>query len=93
MGQIDINLLVLAVIYRGAAIPVYWLPLNKRGNSNSRERTALLQCFISQFGKNRIKGLLADREFIGDAGWGGLSKSRFPSLFGLVPCGYSQEQC
>ena len=24
-----VNLLVLAVVYRGAAIPVHWLPLNK----------------------------------------------------------------
>jgi len=53
-----INLLVLAVVYRGVAIPVYGLPLNKRGNSNSRERMAVLQRFIDQFGKSRCKGLL-----------------------------------
>jgi Transposase DDE domain len=69
-GQTNINLLVLAVVYRGAAIPVYWLPSDKRGNSNSRERMALLKRFIGQFGRDRIKGLLADREFIGD-GWMG----------------------
>lgn len=79
-GQININLLVLAVVYRGAAIPVYWLPLNKRGNSNSRERKALLQRFIGQFGKDRIKGLLADREFIGDAWLGWLIKERIPFI-------------
>jgi hypothetical protein len=77
-GQININLLVLAVVYRGAAIPVYWLPLNKRGNSNSRERKALLQRFIGQFGKNRIKGLLADREFIGDHWMSWLIRERIP---------------
>lgn len=77
-GKTNINLLVLAVVYRGAAIPVYWLPLNKRGNSNSRERMALLQRFIDQFGKSRIKGLLADREFIGDEWMGWLIKQQIP---------------
>lgn len=79
-GGVNINLLVLAVVYRGAAIPVYWLPLNKRGNSNSRERKALLQRFIGQFGKDRIKGLLADREFIGDAWMGWLIQERIPFI-------------
>jgi hypothetical protein len=79
-GSTDINLLVLAVVYRGAAIPVYWLPLNKRGNSNSRERRALLQRFIGQFGKSRIKGLLADREFIGDTWMRWLIQERIPFI-------------
>ncbi len=79
-GRVNINLLVLAVVYRGAAIPVYWLPLNKRGNSSSRERRALLLRFISQFGKGRIKGLLADREFIGDTWMGWLIQERIPFM-------------
>jgi hypothetical protein len=77
-GSVNINLLVLAVVYRGAAIPVYWLPLNKRGNSNSRERIALMQRFIGQFGKGRVKGLLADREFIGDQWMGWLTEQQIP---------------
>ena len=77
-GGININLLVLAVVYRGAAIPVYWLPLNKRGNSNSRERIALVQRFIGEFGRYRIRGILADREFIGDEWMGWLIKQRIP---------------
>lgn len=77
-GKININLLVLAVVYRGAAIPVYWLPLNKRGNSNSRERIVLLKRFVDQFGRGRIKGLLADREFIGDEWFGWLLSQKIP---------------
>jgi hypothetical protein len=77
-GSINSNLLVLAVVYRGAAIPVYWLPLNKRGNSSSRERIALMKRFIHQFGRDRIKGLLADREFIGDEWLGWLRKEKIP---------------
>lgn len=65
-GKKNINILVLAVVYKGVAIPVYWLLLNKRGNSSTRERVALVKRFIRQFGKGRLQGLLADREFIGE---------------------------
>jgi hypothetical protein len=64
-GKKNLNILVLAVVYKGIAIPIYWLLLNKRGNSNTKERIALLKRFIKHFGKTRIIRLLADREFIG----------------------------
>jgi hypothetical protein len=64
-GKKNINILMLAVVYKGIAIPVYWLLLNKKGNSNTKERIALLKRFIKRFGKTRIIRLLADREFIG----------------------------
>ena len=66
-GTKDINILMLAVAYKGAAIPIYWLLLNKKGNSNTCERIALIQRFIKQFGKKHIVAVLADREFIGEA--------------------------
>jgi hypothetical protein len=50
---------------QNAAIPLFWLMLNKKGNSSTRERIALMQRFISVFGKDWIAGLLGDREFIG----------------------------
>lgn len=65
-GRKNLNILVLAVAYQGVAIPVYWLPLNKRGNSNAGERIALMKRFARQFGKERLLGVLADREFIGE---------------------------
>jgi hypothetical protein len=58
--------LTLAIVYRGVAIPVYWMALDKKGNSNTCERIRLLRRFIKQFGKTSILGLLADREFIGE---------------------------
>jgi hypothetical protein len=64
-GKKDINILMLAMVYKGIAIPIYWLLLNKKGNSTTKERIALLKRFIKQFGKTRIIRLLADREFIG----------------------------
>lgn len=65
-GEKNINILMLAVVYKGVAIPIYWLLLDKKGNSNTRERMALMKRFIRQFGKQRILSLLADREFIGE---------------------------
>ena len=43
-----------------------WTLLNKRGNSDTKERIALIQRFISIFGKDRIVNVFADREFIGE---------------------------
>jgi hypothetical protein len=64
-GKKNLNILMLAVVYKGVAIPVYGVLLNKKGNSNTRERIALLKRFTRQFGKERQLGILADREFIG----------------------------
>lgn len=64
-GKKNINILMLAVVYKGVAIPVYWVLLDKKGNSNTRERIALMKRFIGKFGKSNILGILGDREFIG----------------------------
>ena len=46
-GEKNINILVLAVVYRGIAIPIYWKLLKKRGNSNYYERIELLSRFVT----------------------------------------------
>lgn len=79
-GKADINILTLGIVYKGAAIPVYWLVLNKRGNSNQTERIALLKRFISQFGRDNILGILGDREFIGGQWWKWLTAHQIPYL-------------
>ena len=53
-GKTDLNILTLAIAYKGMAVPVYWLVLNKQGNSNQRERIALLKRFVSQFGRKNV---------------------------------------
>jgi hypothetical protein len=65
-GESDINILTLAIVFKGIAIPIYWELLDKRGNSDTKERIAIVQKFIDQFGKNCIAAILADREFIGN---------------------------
>ncbi|MBL0230736.1 MAG: hypothetical protein IPP76_08035 [Moraxellaceae bacterium] len=80
MGQNGHQFLTLAVVYQGVAIPVYWLVLNKKGNSNQRERICLIHRFIRQFGRYNIKGILADREFIGSEWWSWLTENEIPFL-------------
>ncbi len=65
-GKSDINILMLAVVFKGIAIPIYWELLDKRGNSDTKERIAIVQKFIDKFGKECIAGLFGDREFIGN---------------------------
>ncbi len=59
---------MLAIVYRGIAISSRTL-LNKRGNSDTKERIALIQRFIAIFGKDRIVNVFADREFITYEQW------------------------
>lgn len=79
-GQSNLNILTLGIVYKGAAIPVYWLILNKQGNSSQRERIALLKRFIKQFRTGQILGVLGDREFIGDQWWQWLTDENIPYL-------------
>lgn len=58
-GKHQINFLVLAIAYKGLAIPIMWALLNKKGCSNYLERIRLLNKFISRFGKNSIAGTRA----------------------------------
>ena len=77
-GKSDINILTLGIVYKGMAIPIFWMLLDKKGNSDTAERTALMQKFIARFGKERIAGILADREFIGTDWFGWLLSERIP---------------
>jgi len=65
-GKSDINILMLSVVYQGIALPLFWCLLPKKGNSDTAERMVLVQRFIRYFGQEKIAGILADREFIGD---------------------------
>jgi hypothetical protein len=64
-GTKDINILVLAIVYKGVAFPVLYKLLPKFGNSSTQERIDLMRRFILLFGSDSIECLLADREFIG----------------------------
>jgi hypothetical protein len=64
-GAADINILVLAIVYKGVAFPLLFRMMPKFGNSSTQERIDLMDHFIRLFGVESIECLLADREFIG----------------------------
>lgn len=64
-GNFNINILMIAIADEGIAIPVAFVLLSKRGNSNTLERTTLLEQVLEVIKPERIEVLLADREFIG----------------------------
>jgi hypothetical protein len=65
VGVIDLNILMLSVVYRGIGVPVVWIVLPKAGNSNTSERTTVMEIFLDLFGAQKIAFLLGDREFVG----------------------------
>ena len=65
-GSTNINILMISVCYHGVGIPLIWTMLNKRGNSNTKERKELIDRYIKLFGTLSIESIGADREFIGD---------------------------
>ena len=65
LGRRDINILMLAVVRAGIAVPILWTVMTRVGNSTSDQRSALLSRFCTIFGAGSIAGLIADREFIG----------------------------
>jgi len=65
-GETNINILVLAIVYKGVAFPILFKLMPKRGNSNTTERIEIVDRFIELFGKETIKYLVADREFVGE---------------------------
>ena len=67
LGRRDVNILMIGIVNRAIAIPVCWRVLDKAGNSNTKERIAILEHVLRLFGVDKIASLLADREFIGDA--------------------------
>ncbi len=68
VGQVHLNVLLFGIAHKGVAFPVVWTLLGKAGNSNQVERTALLARLLKVVPQERIKAIVADREFIGE-GW------------------------
>src|SRR3954466_14945492 len=77
-SKTDINIFMLSVCYDGITFPLLWKLLAKKGNTNTKERTDLLDKFVKLFGKQCIKAVVADREFIGKDWLGYLQQQRIP---------------
>lgn len=65
-GRFNINILTVGIVWKGTAIPLIWMMLDKRGQSNQEERIYLilrLLSYLSEQQASRIGYLLLDREF------------------------------
>lgn len=65
VGSVDLNILMLSIVYRGTGFPVVWTVSSKAGNSDTTERVTVMEIFIDLFGAPNIECLLGDREFVG----------------------------
>jgi len=65
-GKTHINILVLSIEHLGIGIPIFWAVLRKGGMSSTKDRTKILTRVIKAIGPEKIRVLLADREFIGE---------------------------
>lgn len=63
-GKTTINYFVASIVIGNMAIPVYWIPLNKKGNSSTKERILLCEMLFQIIPKEQIECILGDREFI-----------------------------
>ena len=72
LGGVCVNLLMLGVAYKGLAFPLLWVLLDKKGNSDTSERLALLDSLLTLISAERIEAIVADREFTGKPWFQGL---------------------
>ena len=77
-GKQKINIFMLSIAHEGMAIPVFWIMLDKAGNSNFEEQRKLINMFAKEFGVGCIKGILADREFASGKLFSWLNKKEMP---------------
>lgn len=82
LGKSKVNLLMLAFLYQGLAVPLFWSFLPHDGNSSTPERIALMERALAflraHFPHLRVEGFLADREFIGEAWFRYLEEKGIP---------------
>ena len=65
LGSNCVNILLLGAAYRGLAFPLMWVLLDKKGNSDTGERLALLDTLLALVKAERIEAIVADHEFTG----------------------------
>jgi hypothetical protein len=46
-------------------VPLFWIVLDREGNSHTEHRIQMIQQFVDNFGTQKIQYLTGDREFIG----------------------------
>jgi hypothetical protein len=87
-GKTTVNLLVLAVVVHNCAVPLLWTVMPSCGASDTEERKELLGRFVALFGKERMRFVTADREFIGFDWIAWLLKEQIPFRIRIKACEY-----
>lgn len=77
-GDVTHNILTLSVLWNGAAVPLFRIMLDKKGNSDTPERDDLLQKVRDVFPGQPIASLTGDREFVGHEWLGWLDENAIP---------------
>lgn len=78
LGKTDVNALVLAVNWRGVAVPLLFELLPHSGNSGTRTRLAVMDEALTLLDCCDVATIYADREFIGQAWIQGLAERGIP---------------
>ena len=77
-GKSKTNILTLGIAYEGLSVPLLWKVFPRKGNASGEEHSLIVQRFISIFGKARIAGVLADREFANSTFFKWLNDNKVP---------------
>lgn len=77
-GQIWHNLLILSVLYKGTALSLITMPLERRSNSHTSQHIELIERLLKHIPASRIHALIGDREFIGQEWFKALKARHIP---------------
>lgn len=71
---------MLSIEHLGIGIPIFWTILKKGGTSSTKDRTQMLAKVIKAIGRDKIRVLLADREFVGELWFRFLIEQEIPFI-------------
>ena len=82
-GRASINILMIAVDWRGIGVPLLWTLMPSCANSDTAARLKLFDRLAEVFPDMRVEALTGDREFIGNAWMASLAARKIPFVLRL----------
>ena len=80
-GTKHINIFVASILFGNTTIPILVNVFNKAGSTNFNERKTLIEKLVALLGRENIRVILGDREFIGNEWFQHLYRSKLPFAF------------
>lgn len=96
IGKTNINILYIGLLLpNGSFIPILFDLLDKRGNSNTQERTSILDRFCVLWAQQGLQKaiVLADREFVGTEWFSAVLQAGFSLVIRLRVTDYFNDLC